>query len=124
MNYQKETKKKCDQQALYTASPLLVSQTSSKTHISEPEQFLTMETLALEFKKRGLPIPHRNSLLIAEKNLRFPRRFHLGGPWSPALWKKTEIDAFFTEAADERPVQRWRPRAELERELSRRGSAS
>jgi len=101
-----------------SASPLLSTAPTPASVQTSPDQLLTTQTLALEFKKRGLPVPHRNSILLAEKNLRFPKRFHLGGPWSPAIWKKAEIEAYFTEAVEERPPLRWRPRAELEKELA------
>ena len=105
---------------LRTVEPLSVTDVQS-----HPDIYLTVQTLALEFKKRGLPFPHRNSLLLAEKNLRFPKRFHLGGQWSRALWKKSEIEAYFAEAVEERPAERWKSSAELQAELAElRGGAS
>jgi hypothetical protein len=106
------------------ASLPLAPTVTTQSQLGEPEKFLTNETLAEEFKKRGLPFPHRNSLLLAEKQLRFPKRFHMGGAWSRTLWRRSEIDAFFLDIVEERPAHRWKPRAELERESDQSGGAS
>jgi hypothetical protein len=75
---------------------------------TEPEQYLDAEGVNAYFLRHGLRVPHRNTILNMEKKKRFPRRFHVGGQFSRALWKKAAVESWFAHIADSQP-KGWEP---------------